>query len=215
MSLSALLRATAIVAGGAVIGGAGWFFLQEKERGGERIVLASVVAPQREAAPQEAPSKTAMDAARRKLDEALRNTVTAPPASTPPQPAQAAAPTQNALPAKAAEALKAALAQGGVSTVAKSPPPTALQEEREAMLAKAGRYLAAGDVAGARLLLKRAAREGDGQALFLLGEAHDPQALAARGLPQRLGDAAQARAFYQQALAQGYAPARPKLAGLR
>lgn len=213
MSLPALLRATAMVASGAVIGGAGWYFVQNAEQGGERIVLASAAAPVRETAPQPAPPKAAMDEARRKLDEALRNTATPPPAAA--KPTQTAATTQNALPAQAAQALKAALAQGDVSTIAKSPSPGALKDEREAMIAKAGRYLAAGDVAGARLLLKRAAREGDGQALFLLGETHDPQALATHGLAARLGDSAQAREFYQQALAKGYAPARPKLAGLR
>ena len=71
-----------------------------------------------------------------------------------------------------------------------------------------------GDVSGARALLDRAARSGDGAALFALAETYDPVVLANRKVHGVKADAARARGLYSQALAAGMGEAKARIAAL-
>jgi hypothetical protein len=71
-----------------------------------------------------------------------------------------------------------------------------------------------GDIAGARLFLAKAASGGDGPALLALAQTYDQRFLDAKGVIGLKGDAAKAKAFYQQALAAGEADASQRLVGL-
>ena len=72
--------------------------------------------------------------------------------------------------------------------------------------------LAAGDIAGARAFLERAAEAGDTRALLVLGDTYDPSTLARMGAVGLKGDAARARDYYSRALAAGVAAARDRIA---
>jgi len=74
--------------------------------------------------------------------------------------------------------------------------------------------LAAGDIAGARLYLERAAENGDARALLVLGETYDPATLARMGALGVKGEAAKARDYYARALAAGMGAARERIAAL-
>ena len=74
--------------------------------------------------------------------------------------------------------------------------------------------LAAGDIAGARLFLERAAEAGDARALLVLGETYDPATLARMGALGVKGEAAKARDYYAKALAAGMGAARERIAAL-
>lgn len=185
MSLSVISRISAVTALSAAAAGALWFSTRTPETDATPPLRATLSAPVQA---QAQASEEAMREARRKLDDALRK-------------AQFAGAAAQSKPTEA----------DGVSSVAQTPPHALVREETQAMIARAERALQDGDVAAARLLLTRAARDGDARALFLLGESHDPAALAARGLPAHLGDAEAARGHYRQAVAKGYAPARPGL----
>jgi hypothetical protein len=74
--------------------------------------------------------------------------------------------------------------------------------------------LAAGDIAGARLYLERAADAGDVRAFMVLGETYDPASLARMGTLGIKGDAARARDYYAKALAAGMGAARERMAAL-
>ncbi|QLP98136.1 MAG: hypothetical protein HZY79_13210 [Rhodoblastus sp.] len=71
-----------------------------------------------------------------------------------------------------------------------------------------------GAASSARLLLTRAARVGSAEALTLLGQSYDPVALNELGAKGVRADRAEARKFYQQAVAAGSAEARRRLAKL-
>lgn len=194
MSLPALMRASLLVGAGALVGGGVWYGVQDEPAPGTAVAPAIVAAshaakPAPAADPVPAQHAEAMQEAKRKLDAALRKTNAA--LSSPAQ------------------------AEGGVSSIARSLPAPAAREEEDVMIRRAARAMGDGDVASARLLLTRAARSGDPRALFLLAQSYDPEALARRGLPARLGDAAKAAARYKEAAAKGYAPARPRVADLR
>jgi hypothetical protein len=74
--------------------------------------------------------------------------------------------------------------------------------------------LAAGDIAGARLYLERAAESGDARALLVLGETYDPATLARMGALGVKGEAVKARDYYARALAAGMGAARERMAAL-
>jgi hypothetical protein len=74
--------------------------------------------------------------------------------------------------------------------------------------------LAAGDIAGARLFLERAAENGDARALLVLGETYDPVTLARMGALGVKGEAVKARDYYAKALAAGMGAARERIAAL-
>jgi hypothetical protein len=72
-------------------------------------------------------------------------------------------------------------------------------------------FLKNGDVASARILLKRAATAGNAEAALELGMTFDPVFLADRGILGSASDVAQARAWYQQAMKLGSTEASRRL----
>jgi len=145
-----------------------------------------------------APSEPAKDAALVKLAEALR---VAPAANAP-----AAAPTRS-LAYASTDSSKAS------PTVAAAAVATTSEKARQ-LCAQGLVALAAGDIAGARILLMRAADEGDTRALMALGETWEPATLAGLGALGVKGDPARARDYYNKALAAGVRAARDRLAAL-
>jgi hypothetical protein len=84
-----------------------------------------------------------------------------------------------------------------------------------ALLERCERLIQAGDMAGARRELERAAQAGSTGARFALAETFDPNVLAAWGLRDRVADVGLARALYEQALSSGDTRARPRIDALR
>ena len=78
------------------------------------------------------------------------------------------------------------------------------------MLERARSYLAAGDVAAARLVLRRAAERDDAQAALALGGTYDPAVLRRVGVIVQ-ADPVQARAWYRKAATLGSADASRRL----
>jgi hypothetical protein len=68
-----------------------------------------------------------------------------------------------------------------------------------------------GDVAAARLLLRRAAEAGDAQAAMALGASYDPSVLKEIGALGALGDVAEARAWYRRSSEMGSTEAARRL----
>ena len=71
--------------------------------------------------------------------------------------------------------------------------------EIAALLARSRAYLAEGDVAAARLILRRAVEGGDFEAMLALGSTYDPLVLQRLGVISFAGDPAQAREWYRRA----------------
>lgn len=91
----------------------------------------------------------------------------------------------------------------------------AIDPEEIAILVDRGKtFLARGDLAAARLLLRRAAEAGDAAAALLLGSTFDPAALKQLEVLGAVGDAAQARIWYRRAAELGSADAARKLGAL-
>ncbi|MGH6770869.1 MAG: hypothetical protein ACRECO_17815 [Xanthobacteraceae bacterium] len=79
-----------------------------------------------------------------------------------------------------------------------------LPPEEIAMLLRRGQeLLKLGDIAAARLMLRRAAEAGNASAAFALGSTYDPVVLREFGVMGFAPDAAQARTWYQRATALG------------
>jgi len=95
------------------------------------------------------------------------------------------------------------------------PPPSGVARpepgEIAALLARSRAYLAAGDVAAARLVLRRAVDGGDSQAALALGGTYDPIALKERGVISFAGDPAQAREWYRRAVELGSTDASQRI----
>jgi TPR repeat protein len=88
----------------------------------------------------------------------------------------------------------------------------ALDRDEIATLLRRGQDLAAqGDLAGARLLLRRAAEAGDAQAMQALGATYDPTVLAKLNVIGVAPDNARARAWYERAAAAGAPEASRRL----
>lgn len=68
-----------------------------------------------------------------------------------------------------------------------------------ALLKRAESLTASGDVAAARLVLRRAVEAGDGHAAMLLGRTYDPMVLEQQGVRGVVPDLAMARSFYEKA----------------
>jgi hypothetical protein len=81
------------------------------------------------------------------------------------------------------------------------------RNEVTALLARGRSLLSNGDVAGARMLLRRAAERYDPQAALALGETYDPAVLKRLGVIKFNGDAALAREWYRRAADLGSAAA--------
>ncbi len=90
-----------------------------------------------------------------------------------------------------------------------------LDSEDIAILVKRGNdLLADGDIAAARLLLRRAAEAGSAEGALALGTTFDPVALQRLGAIGAIPDLAQARRWYQRAAELGSSAASQQLAGL-
>ena len=93
--------------------------------------------------------------------------------------------------------------------------PLRLDSEEIAVLIKRSKdLLADGDVAAARLLLRRAAEAGSAEGAFTLGTTFDPVSLQRLGAIGAVADLAQARQWYQHAAELGSSAASQQLAGL-
>jgi hypothetical protein len=144
-----------------------------------------------------------------------------PPAGGAPRAASAApaAGADSAALAKLAVALKTepsttAAHPGATRSMALSAPSPPVSEVARQLCAQGLIALAAGDIAGARLYLDRAAEAGDARALMALGASYDPATLAKMGALGVKGDAPTARAYYARALAAGMGAARERMAAL-
>ena len=103
-----------------------------------------------------------------------------------------------------------------VTPTAPEPTPTARtpnpDSEEVAALVKRGRQLAeAGDVAAARLVLRRAAEAHSAQAALALGGMYDPIVLKTIGVQGTVPDIAEARSWYEKAKEYGSAEATRRL----
>jgi hypothetical protein len=127
----------------------------------------------------------------------------ASPASYPPQKPPSAAPASRA-------AVPAVTAPVALPT-----PPVAAPDHNEVagLLARGRAYLSEGDVALARLYLRRAAERYDPQAALALGGTYDPAELRRIGIPnfQAQADPAKAREWYRRAADLGSAAAALRL----
>jgi len=138
-----------------------------------------------------------------------------PAASTPPEAAAEAAPrepaAETAPPEPAAPRAPEAKPPVASADPAHQPagsPPSA--EETSALLRRGDSFLAAGDVASARLFYQRAADAGDAPAALRLGATFDPAFLARTGIRGVVGDEAQASLWYRRARDLREAEGRPK-----
>lgn len=87
-------------------------------------------------------------------------------------------------------------------------------DETEALLKRAQDLIADGDLAAARLLLRRAAEAGIAEAAFTLGTTYDPVVLQRLGAIGTAADPIEARQWYQRAAALGSTAASQQLAVL-
>jgi TPR repeat protein len=85
------------------------------------------------------------------------------------------------------------------------------RDEIAALLVRARTYLSAGDVAAARLVLRRAAERDDPQAALALGGTYDPAVLKRLGIINFHADPAQAREWYRRAAELGSSDAAVRL----
>lgn len=88
------------------------------------------------------------------------------------------------------------------------------REEIEAMIKRGRDFIADGDLAAARLVLRRAADGGDAQAALLLGTTFDPATFDKLNVIGAAPDPAEARAWYQRAIELGSTEAERRLAPL-
>ncbi|KAB1071668.1 SEL1-like repeat protein [Methylobacterium planeticum] len=113
--------------------------------------------------------------------------------------------TESAIPAEAAPILSSA----AIAPARNATPSTT------ALLERARRLLKLGDVAAARLLMDRAATDGNAEAEFALAETFDPSRLAAWRVRGVRPDTDKARSLYEQALRHGFAEAATRLSSLK
>jgi TPR repeat protein len=92
---------------------------------------------------------------------------------------------------------------------------THLDAEEIATLVNRGTdYIKSGDLASARLLLRRAAEAGSASAALMLGTTYDPLSIQQLGAIGVVPDVAQARQWYEKAAALGSEAASQRLAKL-
>jgi TPR repeat protein len=109
-----------------------------------------------------------------------------------------------------------AVAAASRAAISAPPPPTSTasvsdRDEVAALFARGRATLSNGDVAAARVLLRRAAEQNDPQALVALGETYDPAVLKRLGIIKFNPDLAQAREWYRRAADLGSAAAAMRL----
>jgi hypothetical protein len=85
------------------------------------------------------------------------------------------------------------------------------REEITSMLKRGQDLIAAGDIAGARLILFRVSEAGDAEASLTLARTFDADVLAKLNIVGAVPDAAKARALYAKAAGQGSSEARRRL----
>lgn len=176
------------------LGAAFWPQLDKAEVSGKPVVSQPVfvVAAASAKPPAAAPVDATPDAALAKLAVALK------------------AETPHAMPGSVG--LTRSLTFAAVDKPSAAPP--AASEAARKLCAQGLVALAAGDIAGARLYLIRAAEAGDPRALMALGTSYDPATLARMGAMGIKGDSAKARDYYAKALAAGMGAARERMAAL-
>lgn len=128
--------------------------------------------------------------------------LTAPPTAPPFTPPPAAAPV---------------VTPPAPSAVAPAPKPRTgpSQAEISAFTTRARELIKSGDIAGARLLLERAASGEDGPALLALAETYDPTVLSRWGVIGMRPDVERARSLYQKAADHGVPDAKERILALR
>jgi hypothetical protein len=127
-----------------------------------------------------------------------------------------AAPVEAALPAPTpAPTPQPTIAPPSNDTAAAPPVTLSLASDEIAMLLKRGKdAFSTGDLAAARLLLRRAAEAGSAEAALALGATFDPLVIRRLGAIGAAPDAAQARQWYQKAVVLGSTTASQPLAQL-
>ncbi len=118
-------------------------------------------------------------------------------------------------------------APGSTASVSAPPPPTSTlaapasaapdHSEITGLLARGRTYLSDGDLASARVFLRRAAERNDPQAALALGGTYDPAELRRLGIPNfnAQADPAKAQEWYRKAADLGSAAAASRLERLR
>ena len=137
--------------------------------------------------------------------------ITPMPAMAPSQPAPVP-PRPAAVPAEPAAASSASQLPAAATIDANTPHVD--DAEITAMIKRGKSLLMSGDIASARLLLRRAADAGNAEAALALGATFDPLVIRRLGAIGMTPDIAQARQWYQRAADLGSAPARSQLAAL-
>ena len=94
---------------------------------------------------------------------------------------------------------------------AAAPSKTLDAETLAALMTRAKRLLALGDIAAVRLLLERAANAQDASAAFLLAQTYDPAVLGVRDTRSITPDPVMARDWYRKAASFGSADAQQRL----
>jgi hypothetical protein len=94
---------------------------------------------------------------------------------------------------------------------AAAPSKTLDAETVAALMTRANRLLALGDIAPARLLLERAAHAQDATAAFMLAQTYDPAVLGIRDARSTAPDSVKARDWYRKAATFGSAQAQQRL----
>jgi hypothetical protein len=194
LRLGAVVAAAAIAAWGIVV-------LSDTKQLGSETVQADV---------QSSPQPAARAVKRVKLVQ-VRSANEAPPAAQE-QPAAQQEPAAPALsvvtPQPPSIAPQPAAAQSASGTMV-------LDRDEIAMLVKRGKdFLSEGDLASARLLLRRAAEAGSADAALALGASFDPIVIERLGAVGVQPDAARARKWYQTAATLGSEAASQQLANL-
>jgi hypothetical protein len=118
------------------------------------------------------------------------------------------------LPKKEAAAAATLVAPKPVATDPAAAPPAApplAPEEITVLMRRGEEFLKAGDIASARLSLRRAAMGGSAQAALALGATYDPQFFVELGVLGLPAEPAQARSWYERAAELGSGEARRRL----
>jgi hypothetical protein len=112
------------------------------------------------------------------------------------------------------QGLRAGVAPAPVASATPAAPVSPANREAESCFAHGLIALAKGDIAAARRWLEHAADEGETRAFLALGDAYNPAVLPRLGVLGARGDAAQARDYYNRAVAAGLSGAKDRLASL-
>lgn len=190
----------------------------QKQTGGERAAQPKLPATaERAATPAQAqaPAQVSQPQASQPIVAATVKTIEVRPEPAP-MPAPAPVSEARAVASEAAQPPLAATAR--VSPEPSSTPASAAApspaDEAANLLAVGLKLRGAGDIAGARIPLTKAANIGNAEAMYALGETFDPNMLAAWGALDVKSDASTARLFYGRAAAAGLSKAKMRLDAL-